>query len=146
MNENPSFFLSITRLKLRGLGQLPSFHRLNSGSLQQARAAEGLLQGVVIADSLLTFYTLTLWQDQKSMQKYMGSGAHLRAMPKLRGICSEAATTRTSWSESRLPSAPEALALLRSAPKFVPLEHPSPNHDARILPDKTSLWLQSRIK
>jgi hypothetical protein len=94
----------------------------------------------------LTFFTITLWADQKGMQKYMGSGAHLKAMPRLRFICSEAATTHTAnWHDRRLPDSRETLALLVASPKFILLERPSLQHKNKKLPERTTFWTQSPL-
>ena len=145
-NESPILFLSITRLRLRRFRHLPEFLKLTNASAEQARQSDGLVSGATIVDGPLTYLTITLWKNQKAMQHFLGSGAHLRAMPRLRFLCSEAATTHLDWNQNHLPNAQETLMILARHPKFTSLQTPSPQHQSKTLPKKPFLWLQNRIK
>lgn len=62
---------------------MPRFalHPLNSQ--RQCKQAHGFLEGSLLPDRKLTFWTMTLWRDQAAMRAYMAGGAHLKAVPKL---------------------------------------------------------------
>lgn len=128
--------LSITRLKLRSWLQIPRFLSYSSGSIRQASQSAGLISGKTVFEKGSAFWTLTLWQDQAAMQQFMGSGAHLRAMPKLRDWCQEACVTHLPWSDSTLPNPEQALSLLKERGKFSVLKKPSPLHKEGKLPEK----------
>ncbi len=59
--------------------------------------AEGYIDGSLLRDRRLTFWTMTIWREEADMRRYMTNGAHARAMPKLREWCDEASVVH--WSE-----------------------------------------------
>lgn len=95
--------------------------------------------GKTIFEKGRTFWTVTLWNDLPAMQSFFGSGAHLRAMPKLRGWCEEACVTHLAWQTSELPTPSEALELLRKQGKFTTLKNPSPLQVAAALPERVTI-------
>ncbi|MFN7684766.1 MAG: hypothetical protein ACK5QT_05075 [Oligoflexia bacterium] len=145
MSNSTPYLLSMTYLKLRGLRALGEFLSLNEPSYRQAQKSSGLIAGSGVIGGLLTFCTVTLWEDLPSMQNYIGKDAHLRAMPKLRSLCSEAISSHQSWSEKRLPNKAEFLSLLAVAPKFIALQSPSARHQAKQAPTRLLLWLERPI-
>jgi len=58
---------------------------------RQAVRAAGFAGGRLLIDKHRTYWTLTLWDNEKSMKAFRGSGAHGRVMPKLVEWCDEAA-------------------------------------------------------
>jgi heme-degrading monooxygenase HmoA len=98
----------ITRLRLRSLGFLPVFMVHSLSSARQARQTPGFLGGRLLSDGAYTYWTVTVWRDGQSMKNFRDSGAHKRAMPKLKHWCDEAATAHTEKDGPDLPS-PEAI-------------------------------------
>jgi hypothetical protein len=57
---------------------------------------------------------MTIWQDEAAMKTYRNSGAHLKAMPKLRQWCDQSATARWQQNQAVFPSWQEAEQRLTS--------------------------------
>src|SRR5688572_14064609 len=83
-------FVSVTRLRIRSVRFLPHFFWLTFLSVRQARRSAGNLRVDLLRDAHNTYWTLTAWDSEASMQGFMMSGAHRRAMPKLLEWCDEA--------------------------------------------------------
>lgn len=58
-------------------------------------------------------YTMTLWENEVSLDAFAGSGAHLEAMKKSREIAKEIRTY--TYDADKLPSWSEAFKLLEKA-------------------------------
>jgi hypothetical protein len=128
-------FVSVTRLRLRHPALLLKFLRSSSACIKQAQASSDLIAGATIFEFPLIFWTVTAWSSARPMHMYMGSGAHLAAMPKLREWCCYAVTTHFEHSTTELPSVTEALKALRANPKFAAVLNPSPEHKDQKIPD-----------
>ncbi|MGZ3696581.1 MAG: hypothetical protein ACXWP5_00690 [Bdellovibrionota bacterium] len=131
--------LSITRLQLRSWRYLPQFLWHARRSEKQAAASPALLAGRTAVGRGLVFWTTTLWEDLPSMQKFLVSGAHLKAMPKLRRWCKHAAVRHLTTNEAVLPEMAQIDELLRLSPKFSPLDHADADHAAKKIPAFT-IW------
>ena len=94
--------------------------------MRQARHAAGFRSGAILADRELTFWTMTLWQGEADMRRYMGAGAHRRAMPTLARWCDEASVVH--WTVDAAPDWPEAERRMRRAGRPSKVRHPSPRH------------------
>jgi len=121
-------FISITRLRLRSIRFLPGFLIYASRSLRQCKRMPGFGGGSLLADRKLTFWTMTLWTDQSAMRAYVASGAHLKAMPKLRHWCDEASLVHWTQNHPTPPTWPEAAGRMRTAGRASKINHPSPDH------------------
>ena len=74
-----SVYVSITGLKLRAVWHLPAFWRLSTAAMAQAQSAPGCL--TANARSIDGYHhTLSVWESEADMNRYLVSGAHLRAM------------------------------------------------------------------
>ncbi|MEJ7605979.1 MAG: hypothetical protein WKF37_06870, partial [Bryobacteraceae bacterium] len=76
-------FVSVTRLHLRRLLTLLQFMARNEAAIVQVRQAQGFLSGKVYIEGVKTFWTITVWQDEKGMKAYRGAGVHRDVMPLL---------------------------------------------------------------
>lgn len=121
-------FVSITRLRIRSLRFMPAFIVDTFKTLAQARRAEGFLTGSLLADRKFTFWTMTLWRDQASMKRYMTSGPHLKAMPKLLGWCDEASVVHWSQDVGIALDWHEADRRMRGEGRPSKVRHPTVNH------------------
>ncbi len=83
-------FVSVTRLRVKSLLYIISFMRANEASVKELKNAEGLIKGVELIDKKLTFWTLTIWEDEASMKGFRGSPSHRNAMQHLPNWCNEA--------------------------------------------------------
>ena len=83
-------FISVTRLRVKSLFFLFSFIKANEASVIELKSSSGLLKGKELIDKKLTFWTITLWEDEDSMKKFRGSLSHRNAMQHLPKWCNEA--------------------------------------------------------
>lgn len=132
-------FVSITRLRVRSLRFMPAFaiHALSTSA--QVRSADGFVAGSLLPDRRFTFWTMTLWNEQADMRRYMTNGAHLKAMPKLLHWCDEASIVHWNQAAPDLPSWDEADRRMRAEGRPSKVLHPSANHgDLSYAPPRTS--------
>ena len=79
------FYVSITGLRTKGLFSFFMFLRHAVPSKIQAESADGILfVGVKKINGIQ--HTLTAWESEAHMKKYIHSGAHLRALKMFRKI------------------------------------------------------------
>ena len=83
--------VSITRLRVRSFRYLPIFFVYSLRAARQAKSAPGNLAVSLLRDSNFTFWTRTLWANERAMRDFMVSGTHRGLMPRLprvrRGCC-----------------------------------------------------------
>ena len=138
--------ISVTRLRLRSWRQVAGFARHTLASRRQAIAAPGFLDGRLLAERRLTFWTITRWASDDAMRQWRAAGAHGRAMPFLMEWCDEASVARweqpddtafPSWQDCRTRMANEGRASLVSRPsdaqKSGAALKPSPRRGARLV-------------
>lgn len=100
--------VSVTRLKVRSVRFLPSFVLYALRIRSQVAEAPGFQGGSLLADRNWTFWTMTAWDDQDSMRRFMTTSPHLTTMPRLLDWCNEASVVHWDQPEDALPSWPEA--------------------------------------
>lgn len=129
---------SVTRFRLRsphpvGLA-LFFWHTL--ASARQSEATPGFLGGRLFRDAKLTFWTVTLWEDEAAMRRFRNAGRHLRAMQamqRLASFCSEAAVVSWPSLTAELPTPEELYRRLVDEGRFYTLSRPSRAHMHRSL-------------
>lgn len=121
-------FISITRLRVRSIRFLPSFVLYAYRSLRQAKASPGFQVGGLLADRNWTFWTMTAWDNQESMRRFMTTGSHSAAMPRLLDWCDEASVVHWDQAKSDLPSWMEADLEMRANGRVSKVRNPSPHH------------------
>lgn len=126
-------FVSITRLRLRSPLYLLSFFRYAIPSAQQSATAPGNLLTKTRQQRMSVFWTFTVWQDEASMQRYMTSGSHRQAMPKLAQWCDEASAVHWLQDGTELPTWAEIQQRMVTGGRLYPVKHPSPNHAAGVI-------------
>ncbi|MBI1180304.1 MAG: DUF3291 domain-containing protein [Alphaproteobacteria bacterium] len=126
--------VSVTRLRLRSWRYLPGFILWSGRAIRQARAASGNLHAAVMRDRHGGFWTCTVWESEAAMRRFMLSGAHRRAMPRLAAWCEAAARVHWSQQTAEPPSWHEAWLRLRDEGRPSRLDHPSPAHLAHEIP------------
>ena len=117
--------LSITRLRLVETKQVFRFLKISQASIEQALRSDGLIAGQIGVEPLKSFWTVTLWEDQKSMLRFVGSGPHLEAMPKLAHLCCEAVVCHTEVESRSIPAMTQIADILGSHAKFAHVLRPS---------------------
>ena len=126
---------SITRLRLRRALLLPGFVIHSKLSSRQAVRSRGFGGGYLAIGPRLTFWTVTLWDDEQAMRAFRRSGRHLAAMPKLLDWCDEAAVATIAAAE--LPQPDEAARRLAAEGRLSKVRRPSPRHAAgAVWPDR----------
>ena len=89
--------VSITRLRLRLARYLLPLAWNTLLVNRQIKAADGCLSSEVRGGRDRIFWTKSVWRDEATMRAFMTSGAHLKAMPKLKYWCDEASAAH--WAQ-----------------------------------------------
>ncbi len=121
-------FISVTRLRVRSFRFLPSFALDFVRTRRQVRNATGFQDGSLLADRAWTFWTMTAWDSQASMRRYMTAGSHRTAMPHLLDWCDEASVVHWEQPGDTLPSWAEADQRMRESGPASKVKHPSAHH------------------
>ena len=95
---------------------------------QQVRNATGFQNGSLLADRAWTFWTMTAWDSQASMRKYMTTAPYKPAMGHLMDWCDEASVVHWEQPEESLPSWTEAERRMRQDGRPSKVRNPSPHH------------------
>ncbi len=127
------YVLSITRLRVRSIWFMPRFGWYAFNSERQARKAKGIISVKVFPDKNRTFWTCSIWQDEKCMLDYMRSGNHKKAMPFLQICADEARTGNVQVSSTEFPSYDELIEMLVKFGKPSKLKYPNERHLKGIL-------------
>jgi hypothetical protein len=117
-------FASVTRLRVRSLIYLPWLVWQTRQSQTQVEKVAGFVGGRLLADKHRTFWTLTVWETDKAMKVFRGSGAHAKVMPRLATWCNEAAYAHWETGGETVPTWPEAYRYLLTTGKLFPSEPP----------------------
>jgi hypothetical protein len=121
-------FVSITRLRIRSVRYLLPFTLYTLRSLRQVKKSPGFEGGGLLPDRSWTFWTMTAWDKEESMRRYMTTGSHKAAMPKLLDWCDEASVVHWNQPEAALPSWTEADERMRAGGRASKVRHPSAQH------------------
>lgn len=125
--------VSATRLKLSSSKFLMQFLFYTWRITQQARKSPGFIQGKLLFDAHLTFWTLTAWDNLASMKTFRNTGSHQRSMLLLSKWCNEACVAHWNPMERKLPSWEDACNVLKKEGHYPPLEEPSLNQSTHIV-------------
>jgi Domain of unknown function (DUF3291) len=125
---------SVTRLRVRSFLYLPAFLWMTYRSQRQVGRASGFRGGKLLVDRKQTYWTLTMWEDERAMKSFRGSGAHAQVMPKLVEWCDEAAYAHWASASNSIPDWPEAHERLIKEGRLSRVAYPSPDHEARKFP------------
>ena len=96
--------LSITRLQIRSFWFLIPFLWRNQKITQEVQKSPGFIEGKLLVDRKRVFWTATLWDSKESMLAFRNSGAHLKAMPKLKHWASKATYTHFETESEVFPN------------------------------------------
>ena len=128
--------VSVTRLRLRSVVYLLPFIIVSRRIARQAKNTPGNLGIELRKTRRLAFWTLTRWQNRETMASFRGSGAHRRAMPRLKRWCDQAAVASWEAGEEALWDWNEARQRLAERGRLSSVLHPSPEHaQGRIVVD-----------
>lgn len=121
--------ISITRLRLRSIFTLAAFARETGAITDQLRAAPGFIDGAVLAEGRLVFWTRSVWENAEAMKAFRDSGAHRVSMPKLMTWCDEAAVVQ--WQGEPPRDWDEIYARLAADGRLSRVKHPTKAHTER---------------
>jgi len=117
--------VSVTRLRLRSIWFLLPFAFRASGSSRQALSTPGC-QGLRTRKTFgLAFWTLTMWDDEKSMRFFMAHSPHREVMPKLSVWCDEASVAHWTQESGTMPEWGAATQALLERGRLLQVAHPS---------------------
>ena len=122
---------SVTRLRVRSVRYVPAFVWKTFLTHRQVGRALGFLGGRLLIDAGRTFWTLTVWENERAMKAFRGSEPHAKVMPRLMEWCDEASYAHWIPTGASVPSWPEAYEHLVDEGQLSRVAHPSPGHDAR---------------
>jgi hypothetical protein len=108
--------------------------RANESSVKQLVSTSGLIQGKELLDKGLTFWTLTIWDDDTKMKEFRNSVAHRQAMQKLPIWCNEASYFHWTQEQSIIPDWHTASARLIQEGKISKVRQPSARQIANSFP------------
>lgn len=97
-------FISVTRLRVRSILYLLPFFKANEASVKELKRSKGLIQAKELIDKKLTFWTLTIWEDEDSMKKFRGCASHRYAMQHLPQWCDEASYHHWVQEDHEVPT------------------------------------------
>ncbi len=118
-------FISVTRLRVKSILYLIPFFKANEASVKELKQSSGLIKGKELIDKKLTFWTITIWEDESSMKKFRGCDAHRHAMQHLPNWCDEASYHHWMQEESEFPTWETISQKLFSEGKLSKVRHPS---------------------
>lgn len=122
-------FISVTRLRPRGLRFVPTVAFHTWRSRRQLRGAHGFIGGYLGSGPGLALWTVTVWTDEVSMRAYRNASPHLKAMPKLIGSCDEASVVHWTSEDASIPSPAEVAERMKQG-RTSKLRHPTAEHAA----------------
>ena len=131
-------FISVTRLRIRSVFYLPQFIWHAFRSQRQAERSRGFLAGRLMREKGNAFWTLTAWDDRAAMSAYRGTGAHMKAMPKLLNWCDEASVGNWEQPGADLPSWAEAHRRMVAEGRMSKVRPPSERQLAKEIPAPAS--------
>jgi hypothetical protein len=94
----------------------------------QAVASDGCLGAQTRKTRGLSFWTLTRWESEVSLKKFMSQAPHRIAMQRLTHWCDESVVARWNDDRAESPTWPEAAIQLGQHGRLSRLTHPSPRH------------------
>lgn len=75
-----TYYVSITGFQLKSLWYLPKFLAYTMSAKAQAHAAPGNISAELHGPFHGVYHTMTVWEDRRSMTRFMAKGAHAKAM------------------------------------------------------------------
>jgi hypothetical protein len=139
--------LSMTRFRLKSMWLLPKFMLANEAAVTQLRAADGFIEGKILADLPRDLWTCVMWASDADMKAYVTSGAHRALMPKLSSFACEGVTTHMPYDLLDLPSWTFVHQKLTAIGSFTSaLDAPSQDHLAHVIAAPKSTLLTRPIK
>ncbi len=95
-----------TRLQLRGWRQIRRFFQLNGAIKRQLKVTPGVINYWLRADFLrLRFYTISVWEDDRSIDEFVLIGDHRAAMVGFDEVAVRGESDFTRWRTAEMSKA-----------------------------------------
>jgi hypothetical protein len=120
--------VSITRLRLRSILFLLPFILRASRSTRQALMTRGCQGARTRKTRGLAFWTLTMWDDEKSMRSFVAQSPHREVIPKLAVWCDEASVAHWTQDSGDMPGWSAAAEVLLGSGRLLRVARPSDAH------------------
>jgi heme-degrading monooxygenase HmoA len=108
--------------------------RANEASVKELKVSRGLLKGKELIDKKLTFWTITLWEDEASMKEFRGSPSHRIAMQHLPEWCNEASYHHWVQEDNEFPMWNTVSEKLYSEGRLSKVRNPSKAQSVNLFP------------
>jgi hypothetical protein len=118
-------FVSVTRLRVKSIFYLIPFMRANEASVKEIKKSKGFLKGKELIDKKLTFWTITIWENEESMKEFRSSTSHRIAMQHLPKWCDEASYHHWVQEETEFPTWDNISVKLYSEGRLSKVRNPS---------------------
>jgi len=118
-------FVSVTRLRVKSIFYLIPFMRANEASVKEINKSKGFLKGKELIDKKLTFWTITIWDNEESMKEFRSSTSHRIAMQHLPKWCDEASYHHWVQEETEFPTWDNISEKLYSEGRLSKVRNPS---------------------
>ncbi|MFF2286665.1 hypothetical protein [Peribacillus butanolivorans] len=89
---------------------LPIFFIHTIKSIIQSKKAEGIVHSSFEKEGWITYWTLTVWENEDCMKEYRNNGNHLKAMKISRKIADQ--LEKINWEDDNIPNWKECKKLL----------------------------------
>ena len=99
--------------------------KANEASVKSLLQSNGFIKGNELIDKGLTFWTITLWEDEMAMRAFRNSTAHRNAMQNLPKWCDEASYHHWIQDNDQLPDWKLASEKLFKEGKLSKVRNPS---------------------
>jgi heme-degrading monooxygenase HmoA len=140
-------YVSVTRLRIRGRRHLPAFIVMALRSALQAKAADGNVGVALLAEAHRTYWTRTIWTDERAMRRFIIAQPHRQAMRKISDWCDEAAIVHWTQESAQAPPWTVAQQRMQSEGRPTKIAQPAPAHERfQIAPPKIGYFSQLRFK
>ena len=120
--------VSVTRLRLRSIVFLLPFALRASRITSQAMKTPGCRGTRTRKTRGLAFWTLTVWDDAKSMHSFVANAPHREAIPKLSKWCDEASVAHWTQDSGAMPEWSVATHALVETGRLLRVVRPSDAH------------------
>jgi quinol monooxygenase YgiN len=97
-------------------------------SISQIRSAKGCISLALLQDKNRAFWTMTMWEDERSMKSFMATGPHREAMPRLAEWADEASVVHWHQDSAEHPDWNEAARRMRAEGRPTKIRRPGPHH------------------
>jgi hypothetical protein len=139
------YLLSVTRLRVKKYRLLPIFYWFSSFAIRQVARSSGFVAGGIGVDRKKAFWTATLWENGQSMQQFVGSGTHLKLLPKLREWCDEACTAHCEYQSEEIPDVDFCFDFLSREGDYSFLREPTADHRNKTISQQPRLYRWDKV-